>query len=59
MGIVLIVVAIVCAFVFPSFLIDAIKGENAETAKIARQMACITFGIMILSLGIVLLAIIW
>lgn len=59
LGILLIAVAVVCAFTFPSFLIDAIKEDDPETAKIARRMACGTFGGMILSLGIILFAIIW
>ncbi len=58
LGIILIVIAVVCAFVFPSFLIDAIK-EDPETAKIARRMACGTFGGLVLSLGIILFAIVW
>ena len=49
LGILLIAVAVVCAVTFPSFLIDAIKEDDPETAKIARRMACGTFGGMILS----------
>ena len=33
LGIILIVIAVVCAFTFPSFLIDAIKEEDPETSK--------------------------
>ena len=49
MGIVLIIIAVICAFLFPSFLIDAIKSNDEENAKIAKTLSCITFGVVILN----------
>ena len=51
LGIILVGVAILCAFTFPAFLVDAIKEEDAETSKTARKMACVTFGILMLIIG--------
>ena len=59
MGIVLIIIAVICAFLFPSFLIDAIKSNDEENAKIAKTLSCITFGVIILIIGFFVLAIIW
>ena len=59
MGIVLIIIAVICAFLFPSFLIDAIKSNDEETVKNAKKLSCITFGTLFLIIGFIILYIIW
>lgn len=59
LGIILVIVAVVCAFTFPSFLIDATKEEDPETAKTARKMACITFGVLMLIIGTLMILLHW
>ncbi len=59
LGIIFIVVAAACAFTFPAFLIEAIKDENANTAKTAKNMACITFGILMLIIGTLMILLHW
>lgn len=56
LGIILVVVALACAFTFPAFLIDAIRAEDDETAKSARNMSCITFGVLMLVIGVLIIA---
>lgn len=58
-GIILLVIAVVCAFTFPSFLIDAIKEDDPETAKTARKMACVTFGVLMLIIGTLMILLHW
>lgn len=59
LGIILVVVAAACAFTFPAFLIDAIREEDTETAKTARNMSCVTFGILMLIIGGMMLLLHW
>lgn len=56
LGIIFIVVAVACAFTFPSFLIDAIKEDDPETAK---KMACVTFGVLMLIIGTLMILLNW
>lgn len=59
LGIILIVVAAACAFTFPAFLIDAIRTKDEDTAKSARNMSCVTFGILMLIIGGMMLLLHW
>lgn len=59
MGIVLVIIAVICAFLFPSYLIDAIKSDDEETVKTAKKLSCITFGTVFLIIGFIILMIIW
>ncbi|MBR5320852.1 MAG: hypothetical protein IKU41_03325 [Clostridia bacterium] len=59
LGIIFIVVAVACAFTFPSFLIDAIKEDDPEIAKTARKMACATFGVLMLIIGTLMILLNW
>lgn len=59
LGIILVGVAALCAFTFPTFLIDAIREEDAETARTARKMACVTFGILMLIIGAMMILLHW
>lgn len=43
-----ILIAIILAFLFPAYLIDAIRLTDAEKAQEARGKACTSFGCMIL-----------
>lgn len=54
-GIIFVLLMAVCAFTFPAFLIDAIRADDEETVKSARGMACLTFGLLVLILGIYIL----
>ncbi len=58
-GIILLVVAVTCAFNFPALLIDAIKNEDAEEARSSRTMACVTFGILMLIIGGLMILLHW
>jgi uncharacterized membrane protein SpoIIM required for sporulation len=58
-GIVLLIIAAICGFLFPYFLIDAIKSNDEETIKTAKTMSCITFGVLILIIGFFILVLIW
>ncbi len=51
MGIIIIVIAAACAFLFPAYLIEAIRETDENTAKSAKNMACITFGILTIIIG--------
>ncbi len=51
LGIILIVVGAVCAFSFPSFLIEAIKETDKDVANTAKKFACITFGVLTIIIG--------
>ena len=59
LGIVLILIAAVCAFTFPSFLIEAIKSNDEETANTAKKLSCITFGILMLDITFFIFASSW
>ena len=58
-GIILLVVAVTCAFNFPALLIDAIKNEDTEEARSSRTMACVTFGILMLIIGGLMILLHW
>lgn len=58
-GIILLVIAALCAFVFPASLIDAIRAEDAEEAKSSRTIACVTFGVLMLIIGTLMILLHW
>lgn len=51
LGIIFAIVIAVCGFSFPAFLIEAIRENDIETAKTAKIFACITFGVLVLCIG--------
>lgn len=51
LGIIFAIVIAVCGFSFPAFLIEAIREDDVETAKTAKIFACITFGVLVLCMG--------
>lgn len=51
LGIIIIAVGAICGFVFPAFLVEAIRETDEDTAKSAKNMACVTFGILTIIIG--------
>lgn len=47
----MIVVGVVCGFLFPAYLVEAIREADENKAKIAKNMACITFGVLTIIIG--------
>lgn len=48
MEIIVIIMAVVLACIFPACLIDAIRSQDEDTAYSARNRACVMFGIIVL-----------
>lgn len=48
--VVVVIVAIILAFLFPAYLIDAIRLTDEEKAQDARGKACASFGILVIIL---------
>ena len=48
MEIVVIIIAVVLACIFPACLIDAIRSTDEDKAYDARNKACVMFGIIVL-----------
>lgn len=52
--VVVVIVAIILAFLFPAYLIDAIRLADEEKARDARGKACASFGFLVILLMLIL-----
>ena len=52
---IVIVVAVILAFLFPAYLIDAIRLQDEEKARDARGKACASFGFLVILLILLIL----
>ena len=51
---IVIVVAVILAFLFPAYLIDAIRLQDEGKARDARGKACASFGFLVILLILIL-----
>lgn len=52
--VIVVIIAIILAFLFPAYLIDAIRLADEEKARDARGKACASFGFLVILLMLIL-----
>lgn len=52
--VIVVIIAIILAFLFPAYLIDAIRLVDEEKARDARGKACASFGFLVILLMLIL-----